>query len=526
MVALIDEMLAKIQGLPPAAYNELVKEYNKNRPTWFPTPGPQQEAYYCPAFEMLYGGQGGGGKTDLALGLAFTAHQRSLIMRRQYTDLTGITERAIEINGTRDGYSGAIPPKLRTADNRLIQFGAHKDAGDETTWQGNRFDLKVFDEACQHLESQVRFHLGWVGSANPKQRSRALLVSNPPIDASGDWMIKRYRPWLDLTHHNPAKYGELRWFLTTPEGEDLEVEDGTPREFIVEGKPKIYIPTTRTFIPATLGDNPFLIDSGYQATLDALPEPLRTAVRDGNFMASRVDAPFQVIPTAWIQAAQARWTKDGKRGKKMTAMAYDPAGGGRDTAELIARYEGWYDEPVSEKGIHTADGSESVALIFKHRRDGAAIILDVGGGYAGQTKQRLDDNETPFFAFNGNSAGIGRDKSGKLKFYNARARAWWKLREDLDPDQDGGSIIALPPNTEMANDLAAPTYSVTKQGILIESKDDIRKRLGRSPGKGDAVVMAWDDGAMVQRRRAADGGRALPQSAKSTRKGPLQRRRG
>jgi hypothetical protein len=30
---------------------------------------------------------------------------------------------------------------------------------------------------------------------------------------------------------------------------------------------------------------------------------------------------------------------------------------------------------------------------------------------------------------------------------------------------------------------------VAARGILIESKDDLRKRLGRSPGKGDAVVM-------------------------------------
>lgn len=528
MVALLDEMLAMLQGLPPAARNQLVERYNQSRRIWFPTVGPQEEAYYCPADELLYGGQGGGGKTDLALGLAFTQHQRSLIMRRQYTDLSGITERAIEINGTRDGFSGAIPPKLRTRDNRLIQFGAHKDAGDEQTWQGNRFDLKVFDEACQHLETQVRFHLGWVGSANPNQRSRALLVSNPPVDASGDWMIKRYAPWLDLNHPNPAMAGELRWFLTAPDGEDLEVEDGTPREFEYNGKTKTYIPKTRTFIPATLGDNPFLVDSGYQATLDALPEPLRTAVRDGNFMASRQDAEFQVLPTAWVQAAQQRWVKDGKRGKKMTAMGYDPAGGGRDSAELICRYGGWFDEPITVKGPETADGSNSVALIFKHRRDGASIIIDVGGGYAGQTKMRLQDNDTSYFAFDGNGSGTGRDRSGKLKFCNARARAWWKFREDLDPDQDGGSIIALPPSADLLADLTAPVYTVGKQGIVVESKVEIRKRLGRSPGKADAVIMSWDDGLRLERIQAHGNPatRSLPTQAKSTRRGALQRRRG
>jgi hypothetical protein len=526
MVEIIDQMLAKIQGLQPDDYKMLVDDYQKQKPLWFPNVGPQAEAYYSKADVLLYGGQAAGGKTDLGLGLAFTSHQRSLILRRQYTDLSGITDRAIEINGTRDGFSGAIPPRLRTTDNRLIQFGAHKDLGDEKQWMGIAFDYKYFDEAVFHLEAQIKLHLGWIRTAAPGQRTRAVFGTNPPVDASGDWIIGMFRPWLDLTHAKPAKSGELRWYITTPEGEDVEVDSDEPREFTVKGKKEIYRPKSRTFIPSALGDNPFLVNTGYQATLDALPEPLRSAVRDGNFMASRQDAEFQVLPTAWVQAAQARWQRDGKRGKRMTALGYDPAGGGRDSAELMARYEGWYDEPISVKGPETADGSESVALIFKYRRDGAAIVIDVGGGYAGATKQRLEDNETTYFAYNGNSAGQGRDRSGTLKFYNARARAWWKFREDLDPDQDGGSIIALPPNAELTADLTAPTYSVTKQGILVESKDEIKKRLGRSPGKGDACIMGWSLGDELMRRRDSIGlQRSLPTSTKSTRKGPLQRRR-
>jgi hypothetical protein len=61
---------------------------------WIPNPGPQTDAYFCPADVLLYGGQGGGGKSDLGLGLAFTAHKRSLIMRRKYANLA-LTERAI-----------------------------------------------------------------------------------------------------------------------------------------------------------------------------------------------------------------------------------------------------------------------------------------------------------------------------------------------------------------------------------------------------------------------------------------------
>ena len=87
---------------------------------------------------------------------------------------------------------------------------------------------------------------------------------------------------------------------------------------------------------------------------------------------------------------------------------------------------------------------------------------------------------------------------------------WWKFREALDPDQPDGSAIALPPDPELRTDLCAPTWKLGARGILLESKDgssgfgNLRQRLGRSPGKGDAVVMAWSEGnaAAVSRHNA------------------------
>jgi hypothetical protein len=536
VASLLDEVMGKLSGMSPAELAELEKNVEEQTESvWIPSHGPQYTAYFHPADELLYGGSGGSGKSDLALGLAFTAHWNSLILRRQYVDLGGMIERAIEINGTRDGFSGAVPPRLYTKDGRRIVFGAHKEAGDEQSFQGAPYSLKVFDEAVQHLLSQIKFHLGWLRSTridangNP-ERCRAILATNPPIDSSGDWIIGRYRPWLDLTHPNPAKHGELRWFITNPEGEDQEMPGPEPVEFTVNGVKKIYKPLSRSFIPGRLSDNPYLVNTSYQSQLDALPEPIRSAVRDGNFMLGRTDSMNQVIPTDWVIAAQARWNKDNKRGKKMEAMGYDPAGGGRDSAELVMRHGFHFTEIVTVKGDDTKDGSMSVALLFRHRRDNAVIVIDHGGGYAGQTALRLRDNETDYVAYNGNHQGVGRDASGKLKFYNHRAEVWWKFREALDPDQPGGSQIELPPSAELRADLTTPTYTVEKNGIQIESKDSIRKKLGRSPGKGDCVVLAWTPsiGAIRKRDSATSTSRhALPTHTKGTRdKSPLQRRRG
>jgi hypothetical protein len=58
-------------------------------------------------------------------------------------------------------------------------------------------------------------------------------------------------------------------------------------------------------------------------------------------------------------------------------------------------------------------------------------------------------------------------------------------------------------------DLCAPTWSLTAGGILVESKDDIRRRLGRSTNKGDAVVMclAQGDAAIARKMRNKFAGR-------------------
>ena len=51
-----------------------------------------------------------------------------------------------------------------------------------------------------------------------------------------------------------------------------------------------------TFIPARLSDNRFLRDTNYRAQLMALPEPLRSKLLEGDFLAGREDAANQVIP--------------------------------------------------------------------------------------------------------------------------------------------------------------------------------------------------------------------------------------
>ena len=50
--------------------------------------------------------------------------------------------------------------------------------------------------------------------------------------------------------------------------------------------------------------------------------------------------------------------------------------------------------------------------------------------------------------------------------------------------------LALPPDPELLADLTAPRYELRVSGVAVESKEDIRDRIGRSTDAGDAVGLA------------------------------------
>lgn len=456
---------------------------------WLPQMGPQFEALESPADIVFYGGQAGGGKTDLLLGLALTQHKRSAIFRREGTQLIGLEERLEEIIGTRNGYNGT--DHILRWNGRVLEFGAVKEPKDWKKYQGRAHDLKGFDEICHFTEMQFRSLIGWLRSKDPAQRCRVVAAGNPPTDADGEWVIRFWAPWLDPTHPNPAKSGELRWFIVDEKGQDVEVPG--PESVMVKGKP--VKPKSRTFIRSTLEDNLFYAMGDYRATLAGLPEPLRSQMADGNFNAGRSDPVWQLIPTEWIKAAQERWNDTGNKGP-MTALGFDPARGGIDKSSAARRHGTWFDKIVTIPGVVTNDGPKAAAFVTPLVRNAAPIVMDaIGiGTSAYDFLKGLNLRVVPVVASEGST---GRDQTGNLRFKNKRAEMYWRLREALDPAAE--EPISLPPDQELLSDLAAVRFKVVQMGeklagILIRDKDEIREALGRSPDKGDSVAMTFIDG--------------------------------
>lgn len=502
------EVLEAFNGLPPEQQKKVAADAMAATAgkKFIPQPGPQTQAYLSDADVMLYGGEPGGGKTALEVGLALNEHRRSLIVRRSFVDLDGVLHTLDNILGKANSASGGNRPYYEADDGRLINFmGMGEDLGGK---QGNPHDLICVDEAAQIPEAQFRMLLGWMRTNIPGQRCRVVLGSNPPLDSVGDWLIDFFGPWLDNRHPNPAEPGELRWFLPNEENDGFR-ECGPDDSVMLHG---VEVKAqSRTFIRAKYTDNGYYDAESYAKALSNLPKEVRERLMTGNFMASREDPPWQAIPSEWVRAAVARWTSTPPRGVPMCSIGVDVAQGGSDYTVLARRYDGWFAPLISEEGAKTPGGTDVAALVLKHRHDNAKVIIDVGGGWGGDAHGHLMRNHVDSVAYMGVKKSLRRTADMQLSFTNIRTEAYWRLREALDPDQRGGSVIALPDDKRLISDLTSPSYKIGPQGIELEPKEKLIKRIGRSPDKGDAVVMSWWAGARMATNwnewPASNGGR-------------------
>ena len=460
---------------------------------------------FSPADVVLYGGAAGGGKTSLACGLAITRHDQSLIMRREATQMKGILkEIARIIDPSRDGYSGQAKEWTIPAwdgRQRAIMLGSCPNLGDETKWQGIERDLLVLDEAANFLKQQAFFLMGWTRSTltfdDPgpgmyaRQRTRVLLCSNPPTNDEGQWLMEMFGPWVDPLHPlYPTTPGELLYYTTVggvmeqqPNGDPIE----NPNPMGEEDK-WIY-PKSFTFIPAKVTDNSYL-DADYLRELQAMPEPLRSQMLYGDFTAGQEDGEWQVIPSAWVDEAMRRWKPRDLNQDNLTSVGVDPSRGGTDDTVIAAR-EGWYYHDLKTyPGQEMTSGGAVCAKVLELCQESfCPVHVDVIGIGASAVDHLEAYIESRTVAINAAAkAKPSKDWSGKLKFVNERARLWWHMRDMLNPANKRN--VSLPNNQRLKAELCAPRYWMQANGVKIEAKEEIIKRLGRSTDYADAVIMA------------------------------------
>jgi hypothetical protein len=199
------------------------------------------------------------------------------------------------------------------------------------------------------------------------------------------------------------------------------------------------------------------------------------------------DDELRVIPRAWIDAAIARWRERPQPDGHPEALGVDVARGGRDKTAIAPRWGTYFGEVETWPGSSTPDGPTVAALVLKRVGPETDVNIDVVAVGTSPYDHTLSYHPRTH-PINGGAGSQGKERTGQLAFVNLRAEMYWSLREALDPAT--GSDVALPDDEELAQDLSAATWKLTARGILVEPKDDIIKRLGRSPDKGDAVVQS------------------------------------
>ena len=477
-------------GLSDRERQELARQL-ESAPRVAPSPGPQTDAFNSAAQIVGYGGAAGGGKSALIALLAILEHTRSVVFRADAKQLRGLIDDLEDFVGTNTGLNRQAGV-FRFADRpgHMIEWGGIAGPGDENAWRGRPHDLFCVDEATEISEAKIRFLLTWLRTTIAGQRCRALFTFNPPGGpddiggGSGRWVIDFFAPWLDERHPCPAEPGELRWFATGPDGKEIEVQTAEHFTISIQGREFIVKPQSRTFIPALVTDNPFLSGTNYEQQLLSLEEPYRSQMLLGDFKSGITDAEYQVIPTAWIDDAMARWRPEGRRAP-MTAMGCDVARGGRDATILARRHGWWWDRLLRKSGKECRTGPIVAAYCIENVRDGAEIDIDAIGVGASPYDFLVEAPANVKAVVGSTTQGMPR-LDRMMDFANLRSCLYWLARKILDPSN--GLMPEIHPDNRLRAELIAHRYTRATGVIAVEKKEDIFKRLRFSPDDADAFI--------------------------------------
>lgn len=223
-----------------------------------------------------------------------------------------------------------------------------------------------------------------------------------------------------------------------------------------------------------------------------------------------------LIPPQWLTEAHDRWRLRG--GKEPTAddsprvLGVDVAGMGRDNTCFCTRKGAWVAPfEVHNSGGH-ADHMKVAGAIINQRKAHPRLLvsIDTIGEGAGVYSRCLELDSPQYIISCKYSEGARshggrdyRDITGQYQFVNMRAYLFWCVRDWLNPKNNTRAM--LPPDDRFDEEAAEIRWSFRSDGrILIEPKEDIKKRIGRSPDLFDALANTFYPTAARQQRLDID----------------------
>lgn len=237
------------------------------------------------AFETLFGGAAGGGKSygqlvDALLYALKYPKSKQIIFRRTFPDLErSIIRTSLEFYPKEVASYNSSKHIWRFKNGSIIDFGYIDNENDVYQYQSAEYDVIRFDELTHFTEYMYVYMISRCRGANPYPKY--IKSSTNPGGVGHSWVKERF---IDIGEPNTIH--------------NIKQEDGTT--------------TSRIFIPSLVQDNLFLManDPDYLKRLQNLPEKEKKAllygewdIFDGQFFTEfkrdiHVCKPFE-IPKTW-----------------------------------------------------------------------------------------------------------------------------------------------------------------------------------------------------------------------------------
>lgn len=340
-----------------------------------------------------------------------------------------------EATGISDSTFDAIEGNLQGNSRILLVFNPNKTVG--------------YAARSQKSDRWKKFRLSSLSAPNVLQRKIVI-----PGQVDYEWIVDKVRTWCEQITEEDAKESE--------------------NDFEWEGK--WYRPSD-LFRKKVLGEFPKADDSS-------------------------------LIPQRWVELAQERWKLTHAPAQHDGVMGVDVAGMGRDSTVICFRIGSYVFDLEKHDSGGKADHMRTVGTIIDHmrKRSGCTYSIDTIGEGAGVYSRAVEVCETDAgnvlsedaiisCKYSESAKGL-KDITQQYEFANMRAYLFWAVRDWLNPDNKTGAC--LPPDDELLEEATEIRWSFLSNGkVIIEPKEDIKERIGRSTDKFDALANTFHPTAVA-----------------------------
>lgn len=254
-------------------------------------------------------------------------------------------------------------------------------------------------------------------------------------------------------------------------------------------------------------DDPRRDNDWYEKKKRELPDFVIAQEYDINYTAS---VEGVLIKGQWVQAAINAHLNIKGLDKVATypQAGLDVAGQGNNKTVLTYRRGCVVTEVHEWQGLHVVQSAFKVDAML--RENGIKYLVfdadGIGCDIAGILESIQGYFPYQWEPFHGSSSPTenyweAEEKTSKEKFYNARAEAYWNIRERFRKtyehtegikEYDLSELISIPNNPELIMQLSQPTVKYSSNGkLLIESKEDLKKRGLSSPDMADSLAYSF-----------------------------------